>query len=116
MFKILLFSILALLSADSYAAANVSISWDRVENATGYIVYYSVNNAGFSSVDVLESPYDISLPLFDEGTIDAYITSTAGEYESGPSEVVRGSYYPEIVVPITLSAPLTVTLTITKGN
>ena len=117
---------LFMVSGHSFAA-QLTLAWDAVANATGYKVYYGPNSSGYSSNIDAKNVTTYTVPGLADGTryyfaVTAY--GSAGTAESGYSNevttVTSGTSVPAAPVasftasPTTGTAPLTVTLTDTS--
>lgn len=63
--------------------------WDEQSRATGYHVYVSYEEGPFERVTDNPVPYpNFALGQLQQGNYQGYVTAVAGDYESGPSNIV----------------------------
>ena len=125
--RLLVIAVALFVVSGNSIAAQVTLAWDAVANATGYKVHYGESGSSYASNVDAKNVTSYTVPGLADGTryyfaVTAY--GTAGATESGYSNqvttVTSGTSLPAAPVasftasPTTGTAPLTVTLTDTS--
>ena len=82
--------------------AKLTATWDAVEFAEGYNVYYSANGATWAVTPVTEAAIVQDLGEFKRGYVSVFVTSTLGGYETsaGSSDVETMSHNTDVKVDV----------------